>query len=91
MVREETRCRHIGYVFRLAAMVLLYAPSHRQDSTYHGLCYTSRGVKYFLIFILLRLNVNLYLLYHISVYSVVNYTYLSALTKPIQTVRNTFL
>ena len=22
---------------------LLYAPSHRQDSTYHGLCYTSRG------------------------------------------------
>ena len=29
--------------FRLAARVLLYAPSHRQDSTYHGLCYTSRG------------------------------------------------
>ena len=23
--------------------VLLYAPSHRHDSTYHGLCYTSRG------------------------------------------------
>ena len=23
--------------------VLLYAPSHRQDSTYHSLCYTSRG------------------------------------------------
>ena len=23
--------------------VLLYASSHRQDSTYHGLCYTSRG------------------------------------------------
>ena len=23
--------------------VLLYAPSHRQDSTYHGLCYTSCG------------------------------------------------
>ena len=43
IVREETRCRHIGYSFRLAAMVLLYAPSHRQDSTYHGLCYTSRG------------------------------------------------
>ena len=21
----------------------LYAPSHRQDSTYHSLCYTSRG------------------------------------------------
>ena len=43
IVREETRCRHIGYSFRLAARVLLYAPSHRQDSTYHGLCYTSRG------------------------------------------------
>ena len=28
---------------RLAARVLLYAPCHRQDSTYHGLCYTSRG------------------------------------------------
>ena len=28
---------------RLTAMVLLYAPSHRQDSTYHSLCYTSRG------------------------------------------------
>ena len=42
IVRKETHCRHIGYSFRLAAMVLLYAPSHRQDSTYHGLCYTSR-------------------------------------------------
>ena len=36
-------CYHMGYSFRLAARVLLYAPSHRQDSTYHGLCYTSRG------------------------------------------------
>ena len=35
---EETHCRHMGYSFRLAARVLLYAPSHRQDSTYHGLC-----------------------------------------------------
>ena len=41
--REETRCRHMGYSFRLTARVLLYAPSHRQDSTYHSLCYTSRG------------------------------------------------
>ena len=30
-------------LFRLTARVLLYAPSHRQASTYHGLCYTSRG------------------------------------------------
>ena len=37
IVTKETRCRHIGYSFRLTA------PSHRQDSTYHGLCYTNRG------------------------------------------------
>ena len=41
--KEETLCRHMGYSFRLAARVRLYASSHRQDSTYHGLCYTSRG------------------------------------------------
>ena len=34
---------HIGYSYRLTARVLLYAPSHRQDSTYHSLCYTSHG------------------------------------------------
>ena len=39
--REETRCHHyMGYFFRLAARGHIYAPSHRQDSTYHGLCYT---------------------------------------------------
>ena len=43
IVRKETRCRHIGYSYRLTAKVLLYAPSHRQDNTYHNLCYTSRG------------------------------------------------
>ena len=43
IVREETRCRHMGYSFRLTARVLLYAPSHRQDNTYHSLCYTTRG------------------------------------------------
>ena len=43
IVRKETRCRHIGYSYRLTARVLLYAPSHRQHNTYHGLCYTSRG------------------------------------------------
>ena len=42
--REETRCRHyMDYCFRLAARVLIYASSHRQDNTYHDLCYTSRG------------------------------------------------
>ena len=43
IVRKETRCRHIGYSYRLTARVLLYAPSHRQYNTYHSLCYTSRG------------------------------------------------
>ena len=43
IVREETRCRHIGYSYRVTARVLLYASSHRQDNTYHSLCYTSRG------------------------------------------------
>ena len=43
IVRKDSRCRHIGYSYRLTARVLLYAPSHRQDNTYHGLCYTSCG------------------------------------------------
>ena len=43
IVRKETHCRHIGYSFWLGAKVLLYAPSHRQDITYPGLCYTSHG------------------------------------------------
>ena len=43
IVRKETCCCHIGYSYRLTARVLLYASSHRQDNTYHGLCYTSRG------------------------------------------------
>ena len=30
-------------LFPITARVLLYAPSHRQDSTYHGFYYTSRG------------------------------------------------
>ena len=42
-MREETRCHHIGYSFQLAARVLSYASSHRQDNAYHSLCYTSRG------------------------------------------------
>ena len=43
IVRKETRCRHIGYSLRLTTRALLYAPSHRQDNTYHSLCYTSSG------------------------------------------------
>ena len=36
IVRKETRYCHIGYSYQLTARVLLYAPSHRQDITYHG-------------------------------------------------------
>ena len=43
IVRNKTRCHHIGFSYQLTARVLLYAPSHRQDNTYHGLCYTSHG------------------------------------------------
>ena len=43
IVRKETRCRHIGYSYRLAARIFLYAPTSRQDSTYHILCYASIG------------------------------------------------
>ena len=32
-------------LFPINSNVFLYAPSHRQDSTYHGLCYTSRGTR----------------------------------------------
>ena len=41
MVKEHSDS--MGYSFWLAARVLLYASSHRQDDTYHSLCYTSRG------------------------------------------------
>ena len=30
---KETRCRHIGYSYRLTARVILYAPSHQSWST----------------------------------------------------------
>ena len=44
IAREEARCRHyMGYCFQLTAMDLLYESSNRQDSTYHGLCYTRHG------------------------------------------------
>ena len=35
--KGNPRCRHVGYSYRLTARVLLYAPSHRQDNTYHWL------------------------------------------------------
>ena len=44
MAIQEIRCRLMGYSYRLTARVILYAPSHRQNNTYYGLCDTSRGV-----------------------------------------------
>ena len=42
--REENYCCHyMGYSFQLTARDFLYASSLGQHSTYHGLCYTSRG------------------------------------------------
>ena len=40
--RKPAAC-HMGYSFRLTARVLLYAPSHRQDSTYHSTGWNNHG------------------------------------------------
>ena len=32
-----------GLFFPISSKVLLYVSSHREDNTYHGLCYTRRG------------------------------------------------
>ena len=46
-MREETCCCHyMSYSFRLAARSLLYAPYHRQVSTYHSLCYTDGWLEW---------------------------------------------
>ena len=44
--RLETRCHHIGYSFWLAARVLLYASSHRQDNT--STAFVSQVVEHWL-------------------------------------------
>ena len=48
IARKDTRCRHIGLSFRLTARVLLYAPSHRQDSTYHTTAFVTPVVEHWL-------------------------------------------
>ena len=40
---DSERGNPLPPLFPIAARVLLYASSNRQDDTYHGLCYTSRG------------------------------------------------
>ena len=46
IVREETRCRHIGYSFRLAARVLLYA--HPTDRIAHTTAFVTPVVEHWL-------------------------------------------
>ena len=46
IVREETRCRHMGYSFRLAARVLLYAPSN--DRIAHTTAFVTPVVEHWL-------------------------------------------
>ena len=49
IVKDLSKCKRkpaaatTWVTLRLAASVLLYAPSHIQDSIYHGIYYTSRG------------------------------------------------
>ena len=43
MVKELSGSERGNMLPLLAARVLLYVPTSKQDSTYHGLCYTSRG------------------------------------------------
>ena len=40
---SDSESKPTAVTLQLAARVLLCAPSHRQDSTYHSLCYTSCG------------------------------------------------
>ena len=46
IVRKETRCRHISYSFRLAARVLLYAPS--TDRITHTMAFVTPVVEHWL-------------------------------------------
>ena len=44
LVKEEAHCcNYMGYFIQLAARVLLYIPTHRQDSAYLSICYSSCG------------------------------------------------
>ena len=47
IVRKDTRCCHIGYSFRFTARVLLYAPSHRQDSIAHTTAFVTLVVEHY--------------------------------------------
>ena len=46
IVRKETRCRHIGYSYRLTARVLLYA--HPTDRIAHTTAFVTPVVEHWL-------------------------------------------
>ena len=48
IVRKETRCRHIGYSYRLTARVLLYAPSHTTDRIAHTTAFDTPVMEHWL-------------------------------------------
>ena len=52
IVRKETRCRHIGYSYRLATRVLLYTVTGRDDTDTFSSCHPFPG--FFLTNILLE-------------------------------------
>ena len=74
----------MGYSFRLTARVFLYAPSYRQDNTYHGLCYPSHGALAGTtnssmgvhISILIRMDVNTDFIYLFTVFIYVTISFI---------------
>ena len=77
IVRKETCCCHIGYSYQLTARVLVYAPSHRQDNTYHGLCYTSRGALAGTRNIMNKVWQQLEWKFHYAVFLMIDYSFLT--------------
>ena len=68
---------------RLTARVLLYAPSYRQDNTYHGLCYTSRGAlacMYECMYVCMCTNVRMYVCFDVCMCLCMYYMYVYVCT-----------
>ena len=45
IAREETRCRHMGYSFRLAVRVLLYEGAGRSSEVAHEVAHGAMGLR----------------------------------------------
>ena len=61
-----------GLLFPISSKASLYAPSHRQDSTYHGLCYTSHGALARTRYVCTYEYTNI--LTHMETYTYISYT-----------------